>query len=187
VAAPARVAELVYAMDSKSIARKGMRVRIPPRALMVRAATPADASAIAELHVASLRAGYRGLMPDAHLDGLSVDERLTVWETLLTDGRTTVLVADDPIAGFVSFDAQKGWIGALYVDPPRFRTGVGTALLTVAHEHLASLPETVLWVLQGNTPAFAFYTRHGYETDGGTAIHEPSGCLQLRMARETPE
>ena len=29
---PARVAELVYAMDSKSIARKGLRVRIPPRA-----------------------------------------------------------------------------------------------------------------------------------------------------------
>ena len=28
----ARVAELVYAMDSKSIVRKGMRVRIPPRA-----------------------------------------------------------------------------------------------------------------------------------------------------------
>jgi hypothetical protein len=31
----ARVAELVYAMDSKSIARKGMRVRIPPRALTI--------------------------------------------------------------------------------------------------------------------------------------------------------
>jgi ribosomal protein S18 acetylase RimI-like enzyme len=45
----ARVAELVYAMDSKSIVRKGMRVRIPPRALPVRRATPEDARALAEL------------------------------------------------------------------------------------------------------------------------------------------
>ena len=29
---PARVAELAYAMDSKSIARKGLWVRIPPAA-----------------------------------------------------------------------------------------------------------------------------------------------------------
>ena len=30
---PARVAELVYAMDSKSIVRKDLWVRVPPRAL----------------------------------------------------------------------------------------------------------------------------------------------------------
>jgi ribosomal protein S18 acetylase RimI-like enzyme len=154
---------------------------------MVRAATLDDARAIAELHVASVQTAYRGLMPDAHLDGQSVEERCTLWETLLTDGETTVLVADHPIAGFVSFDARKGWIGALYVDPTRLRSGVGTALLAAAHDHLADRPEVVLWVLQGNTPAFAFYARHGYEADGGTAIHEPSGSLQLRMARKTPE
>src|SRR3954447_23793227 len=33
---PARVAELAYAMDSKSIAREGLWVRIPPRALVRR-------------------------------------------------------------------------------------------------------------------------------------------------------
>jgi hypothetical protein len=54
---PARVAELADAMDSKSIARKGVRVRIPPRALTIRPATRADARAIAEVHVASWRAG----------------------------------------------------------------------------------------------------------------------------------
>jgi ribosomal protein S18 acetylase RimI-like enzyme len=187
VAAPARVAELVYAMDSKSIARKGMRVRIPPRASMIRAATPTDARAIAEVHVASWRAGYRGLMPEDYLATLSIPERVALWEMILGDGQTTVLVAGDPIAGFVAFNAEKGEIGALYVDPPHFRTGVGGALLTAAHEHLANSAEVVLWVLRDNQAASAFYTRHGYEIDGATAIHEPSGALQVRMARQTPE
>ena len=92
---PARVAELVDAMDSKSIACKGVRVRIPPRALTIRAATPADARAIAEVHVASWRVGYRGLVPDEVLAAHSVEKRTEQWEELLEDERNTVLVADE--------------------------------------------------------------------------------------------
>jgi ribosomal protein S18 acetylase RimI-like enzyme len=188
MSAPARVAELVYAMDSKSIARKGMRVRIPPRALMIRAATLADARAIADVHVASWRAGYRGLMPDAYLDGLAVADRVALWETILVDGVTVVLIAPgEPIAGFVAFNPSTGEIGALYVDPTRFRTGVGSALLAAAHERLAEHPEVVLWVLDGNEAARAFYGRHGYEADNATALHEATGAVQVRMARRTPE
>ncbi len=73
------------------------------------------------------------------------------------------------------------------MDPPRFRTGVGTALLAAAHERLAHVPETVLWVLEGNDGARAFYERHGYAPDNATALHEPSGAIQVRMARGTPE
>jgi ribosomal protein S18 acetylase RimI-like enzyme len=164
-----------------------VRVRIPPRALTIRAATLDDARAIAELHVASWQAGYRGLIADAYLDGLQVEDRVALWENILGDGETTVLVAGDPIAGFVSFNAEQGWIGALYVDPPHFRNGVGTALLAAAHQHLTATPEVVLWVLQGNDAARAFYERHGYEIDDATAIHEPTGSLQVRMARKIPE
>jgi ribosomal protein S18 acetylase RimI-like enzyme len=154
---------------------------------MIAAATPRDARAIAEVHVASWRAGYKGLMPDAYLDGLSVDERTALWETILTDGETTVLIAGPGIAGFVAFNARKGEIGALYVDPPRFRTGIGTELLAAAHERMAHLPEVVLWVLEGNDAARAFYERHGYTADNATALHEPTGALQVRMARSLRE
>jgi ribosomal protein S18 acetylase RimI-like enzyme len=182
------VAELADAMDSKSIARKGVRVRIPPRALMIRAATVDDARAIAEVHVASWRAGYRGLIDDEVLAGLSIDERAAMWETILTDGETVVLVAaGDPIAGFVAFNPERAEIGALYVAPRRFRTGVGTALLTAAHEHLKGKPEVVLWVLEGNRAARAFYERHGYEADDATGLHERAGVEQRRMARRPPE
>ena len=181
---PARVAELVYAMDSKSIVRKGMRVRIPPRALTVRPATLADARAIAEVHVASWRAGYRGLVPDDVLAALSVDQRQTQWEAILQDGRTTVLVTDD-VAGLVAFEPDTRVIRALYVDPARFRTGVGSALLAAAHEALQD--DVALWVLDGNEKAMAFYRRHGYELDGARAAHDSTGVEQLRMTRTDPE
>jgi ribosomal protein S18 acetylase RimI-like enzyme len=154
---------------------------------MIRAAQPQDARPIAELHVASWRAGYRALMPEAYLDELSVEDRVALWETILADGQTTVLIAGDPIAGFVAFNEETAEIGALYVDPPRFRTGVGTALLAAAHERLARHPEIVLWVLDGNDAARAFYERHGYEADNATALHEATGALQVRMARRRPE
>jgi ribosomal protein S18 acetylase RimI-like enzyme len=189
VGPPARVAELADAMDSKSIARKGVRVRIPPRASMIRVATLADARAIAQVHVASWRAGYRGLVPDAYLERLSVDERAAMWETILRDGETTVLVAGDGerIDGFVAFHAARGEIGALYVDPPRFRAGIGTALLSAAHERLGDKPAVALWVLDGNHAARAFYERHGYEPDGAPTIHGATGAAQVRMTRRTPE
>jgi GNAT superfamily N-acetyltransferase len=181
---PARVAELADAMDSKSIARKGVRVRIPPRALTIRAATQADARAIAEVHIASWRAGYRGLIPDDVLAALSLEDRTAQWETILQDERTTVLVADD-VAGFIAFEHDTREIRALYVDPARFRTGVGTALLNAAHERLEG--DSALWVLEGNDGAMAFYRRHGYEADGARALHEPSRVDQLRMTRRAPE
>jgi GNAT superfamily N-acetyltransferase len=157
---------------------------------MIRAATLDDARAIAEVHVASWRAGYRGLLPDQYLAELSVAQRLALWETVLTDGITVVLVAtgeNGDINGFVAFHPERAEIGALYVDPPHFRTGVGAALLTAAHDRLAGKPESVLWVLEGNDVARAFYERHGYALDGATSVHEASGRLQLRMARQARE
>ena len=40
-------------------------------------------------------------------------------------------------------------------------------------------------MLEGNEPALRFYARHGYTADGATALHEPTGREQVRMARQT--
>ena len=45
----------------------------------VRLARPDDAEAIADAHVRGWLAAYRGLVPDAILDGLSVERRATFW------------------------------------------------------------------------------------------------------------
>ena len=41
----------------------------------IRPATPADANALAKLHIDSWRAAYRGLVPDPHLASLDYDRR----------------------------------------------------------------------------------------------------------------
>lgn len=41
----------------------------------VRPAVPGDARAVADVHVRAWRAAYRGLLTDASLDELSVDEK----------------------------------------------------------------------------------------------------------------
>jgi GNAT superfamily N-acetyltransferase len=156
--------------------------------LNLRPATPADVRAIAELHVASWRAGYRGLVDQAVLDGLSVDERTAQWREHVE--RVTVLVADDgdSLAGFVAFSPATGEIGALYVAPERFRQGTGSALIEAAHEAIAAAgrDEAVLWVFAANAGGRAFYAAHGYEPDGAAATEPRSGLEEVRMWRNLP-
>ena len=47
-------------------------------------AVPADAPAMAALHVRAWRAAYTGIMPDAFLAGLRVEEREAMWRRSLT-------------------------------------------------------------------------------------------------------
>ena len=49
----------------------------------VRWATADDAAAIAAVHIASWRAAYRGLLPDAVLDSLSLEARTDHWREWL--------------------------------------------------------------------------------------------------------
>jgi GNAT superfamily N-acetyltransferase len=173
----------------------GVRVRIPPRALTIRPATPDDARALAEVHVASWRAGYRGLIPDDDLAQLSVDEREEMWLTILAGHEGTVLVAGDDgadatgapgtIAGLIAFVPAAREIRALYVAPARFGQGIGSALLEAAHAQLG--PDCALWVLEDNERALRFYARYGYAPDGATTVHEPTGLTELRLARQNPE
>jgi hypothetical protein len=43
--------------------------------MLLRRAEPGDAMDVARVHVRSWQAGYRGLLPDAYLDGLRPEER----------------------------------------------------------------------------------------------------------------
>lgn len=93
-----------------------------------------DARRIAEVHVRSWKAAYRGILPDPLLDGLSVDDRERSWHALLSGDRdrwlTFVAEGTDGLAGFCSMatpslEAGAGEktaeIAALYVDPEHWR------------------------------------------------------------------
>ena len=76
--------------------------------ITIRRATADDAAAIAEVHVASWRTTYPGIVDQSYIDNLSVDERAAKWTQRLsaTDSAASdILVATTPerrIVGFIS-------------------------------------------------------------------------------------
>lgn len=165
--------------------------------MIVRTAIPADAEAIAAVHVRSWQAGYRGLMPDQLLDGLSAAERVPRWRDVAGQaGPGVLLVAEHGtgVAGFCAVaepsrdedaDPDVAEIGAIYVDPGHWRTGVGAALMEAALAHLNNRDwrEVTLWVLEDNDAAIAFYARFGFAPDGAQNFYEGSGTTGIRLRR----
>jgi GNAT superfamily N-acetyltransferase len=159
--------------------------------ILLRRATPEDAAALAAVEVTSWRSAYRGLMPDAFLEGLSEEELTTGWRANLlkhrTEGRKRVLVAVRAagVIGFVrvglAWDAgEVGLVYLLYVLPEYWNCGVGTALMRAAIDELRDLgvSEAVLWVLRENQRARTFYEGLGWRPDGRTT-GEDYGGVQL--------
>ncbi len=166
----------------------------------VRPATPADVPAIAEVHVATWRVAYRGQVPDAYLDGLSVDRRISAWTDIVSATSwpaTGVFVAEDDsgnVVGFAHISASRdddagpevGEVTSIYVAPDAWRRGAGRALLDAATASLrtAGFTKATLWVLDTNQPARGFYARIGWEPDGAVKVDD-RGAFALREVRYT--
>ncbi len=139
----------------------------------VREAAAADAPALARLHVAAWRLAYEGILPQRVLAALSEREFERVWEQLLRDAARATLVicphdAASP-AGFVACRSEpEAEIIGLYVDPSRWRKGLGTLLMSAALERLAAAgaQRVVVWVMRDNGRARAFYERLGFAPTG---------------------
>ena len=66
------------------------------------------------IHVRAWQTAYRGVMPDAYLDGLVVEERTAMWrDRLARPGLPPLLVAalDDAVAGFAAVGAAPSSSG----------------------------------------------------------------------------
>jgi GNAT superfamily N-acetyltransferase len=145
---------------------------------MIRLATPTDAYPIADVHVRSWQAIYRGHFPDEFLDSLSTEERAMSWARLLTDPSQAIAVCELPsgVVGFVGIGPSRDAdatpetreLQSIYLDPAVWRQGIGTSLIHWAMGTAASRGWTkmTLWVLKGNAQARAFYERSGWHADG---------------------
>lgn len=141
----------------------------------VEAAAADDLAVIAAIHVAAWRSAYRGLLPEAHLDGLDVGERLDRWRRIFaaieeTAGGLLVARGADGVVGFLSFGSSRdprwpdrGEIYAVYLDDRHRRRGIGRALFEAASAMLASRGsgDLFLWVLETNAAAIGAYRRWG--------------------------
>ncbi len=147
----------------------------------IRRAVPGDARALAEIHVASWRAAYRGLLSDAVLDAQSVERRAAQWHDWLTHPTTPLhrhhaLLREGVPAGFAvtaptrDDDGDEGVfeLAALYLAPDAMGQGFGAMLLGVALGEAAvcGARTVTLWVLDTNTRARRFYERMGFVADG---------------------
>ena len=164
----------------------------------VRPAIISDATAIAEIQVSAWRDAYRGRIPDAILDALDVSQGADVWSGVLSAQHSVVVaVCDSSIVGFCSLTASRdddaipgtvAEITALYVQPRRWRCGVGRALSSHAFAAAATAgySSIILWALVSNIPAISFYTAVGFVQDGATRterISSDDSVEELRMRR----
>lgn len=127
----------------------------------LRAATPADAEAVAGILTAFQT--DTPWMPKLH----SHAGNRKFCARIIDQGGVTVGVRDARIAGFLNVDGAE--IDHLYLDPADHRQGLGRRLVDHAKIGAARLD---LWCFQANTGARAFYERLGFEeqmrTDGAT-------------------
>ena len=166
--------------------------------MLLRAATPDDAMAVANVHVRSWQVAYRGLMPDEFLDALRPEVRAGRYTFGSPDPlqpATIIAVDEGAICGFATtgpaLDTDghgKGELYSLYVDPPSWHLGVGRALIAAAREHLRGhdFTEARLWVLAGNDRAERFYRADGWGSDGTRRVAEVHGLMvdELRYDRQ---
>lgn len=164
----------------------------------IRAATEADARAIAEIHVAGWRAAYQGKVPDALLDSVSVEDRAAMWRQAMARPVHSLLVAEREgrVIGFVSLGPttdegaakDTGEVYAIYVQPDIVGRGVGRVLLARGVEGLKSLGfgRGTLWVLENNARTLRFYEIAGWRPDGTEKVEDWNG-FPLREVRYRTE
>ncbi len=155
----------------------------------VRLATLADAEPIARAQVASWRAAYTGLIPEAVLAAFTVEVRTTRWRAILArdapEERTWVAPAGNPL-GFVSTGPSRdegagpavAELYGLYLDPSAWGGGLGRALFEAATADLRARGRAAVtaWVLEGNARAHRFYEIAGMRPDGARKIEMEQGA-----------
>ncbi|MBL0406411.1 GNAT family N-acetyltransferase [Microvirga aerilata] len=162
----------------------------------IRDGSEADIEGIARVHVQGWRESYKDfLSPDA-LAGLSVEERMMMWQRVLdrADPQSKLLVAetrDGEIVGFARGGpirskepvllGTEAEIFAIYLLDRVKRQGIGRRLMNGVFDHLRSqgFRSVGLWVLKENLPARRFY-----EALGGTPGPEQAFDLRGQTVTE---
>jgi ribosomal protein S18 acetylase RimI-like enzyme len=161
-----------------------------------RQAGPADAEAVALLHVRSWRENYRGSLSDAFLDEELPEERLRVWHERLGDPPPSQFVqlaingAD--LGGFVCVygDHDPHWgsfVDNLHVARASKRNGIGSTLMRQAGAWLSRRHSGLgiyLLVLEANSSARRFYEHLGARNAGVSTMETHGGAI-VRSCRYT--
>ena len=139
--------------------------------MLIREAVADDAAAIAHVHLESWKTTYPGIIPQAYIDGLRVEDGIARWQERLDGHGPLTLVAEDAagVFGFASggaivhpVDGFDSELGAIYLLASHQGRGAGRALVQGIGERLQAqgFRSMVVWALRDNA-ACTFYERLG--------------------------
>lgn len=134
-----------------------------------------EAAAAIHRRAVALIPGYDLSLHDAE------EYRLFYREQVFDAGPIWGAFDNDALIGHVAL--QPGWIDHLYVDPDRYRQGVGHGLVAIAQRQQDDLQ---LWTFQANAAARRLYERCGFvveETTDGSRNEEGLPDLRYRWRR----
>ena len=163
----------------------------------IRTGTLADAVMIARVHIESKRAAYQGILPEAVLMGISVDECAEKWQGVLQDEGFAAFLADvqgvnvgvvliGPSHDLDCDPLTTEEVHALYVSPRHWGQGIGRMLVhtALARSKARGFKELRLWTVL--PAAGGFYERLGFVRDGVEKVGPlmiPGSDLQVTDVR----
>ena len=169
-------------------------------AVVVRPATQADAAGLAHVNTRSWQEAYAGLLSADLLAGRVIGADTWVERLTRSDPRASATVAVDgsEVIGFASVgpeltdpDSGIGHLYAIYLLADWWGKGVGHLLHTAGLQALSGVgfETAILWVLDGNARAIAFYQREGWRFDGRSQVEEMGSdrLFERRMSRSLVE
>ncbi|MBT3627220.1 MAG: GNAT family N-acetyltransferase [Rhodospirillaceae bacterium] len=143
--------------------------------IRIRTAEPSDAGPIAEMHVATWRIAYAGILPDDVLLGLTPGAEQRNWARIIAtiDHEFTVHVAEAANGELLAYGSAgpvrpnglplSGEVYTLYVSPDHQGQGLGRELLFSMFARLQAqgFGSAMLWVLAANPARFFYHAMGG--------------------------
>ena len=137
----------------------------------IRSAVVDDAAAIAAVRVESWRTTYRGVIPDAYLDGMRVEDSTALWARILAtpSGDKRIVYVAESDAGILGFAAAmklaepkfglRAELTGIYLKPEAQRQGIGRKLVAATARACLTenAPDMLVWVITENQVARNFY------------------------------
>lgn len=155
----------------------------------VRKATIEDADAIGRVHYLAHVETYTGKFSSEVIEANPPEHRARMWRRIIGEqlGDAWVAELDNEIVGFTHTGPPRDEdpprdieLSTIYLLAAHHGSGLGQALLDAV---LSGRP-AMLWVLDENPRAIAFYRRNGFEPDGAEKIDPDYGNIrEIRLVR----
>lgn len=129
----------------------------------IRLATVSDIVRLAEIEIFNYRLNFYPIFrnDEYYFNELRVDLLAKEYEQNPTYISETLVYDDGAVKGFIRIDQYE--VKKLFVEPCLQGTGIGSELLKFA---IDAKSVNMLWALEKNSRAVAFYARHGFQLTG---------------------